>query len=91
MALSAQLTEALSASEAVYGFAGWITTRKKPIIASSRHDCAGWADLVSTFCDTNGLPEPRHDWTKDLTHPRERLRVSEQLAAAMADVVLSDE
>lgn len=52
----------LRSSEALFGFAGWLTTMDKPVIASSRHDAAIWAQLVGEFCDTNGLEDPRNDW-----------------------------
>lgn len=59
----------LSASEALYGFAGWLTSQKKPIIASSKHDAAIWAEKVDQFCKANNLQEPREGWTKNLNYP----------------------
>jgi len=59
----------LTASEAVYGFCGWLTTRGEITIMSSYHDSASIAELVSMFCEKNKLKSPREDWTKNLTHP----------------------
>ncbi len=59
----------LSASEALYGFVGWLTTRDEVTQMSTQHDCAGIADLVGKFCEANGLPEPAGDWHHRLTHP----------------------
>jgi hypothetical protein len=81
MRLSEQLAESLSASEALYGFAGWLTTRRQSVTAGSRHDAARWADLVKRFSDENALPEPRDGWHKGLKHPTESM--SEQLAQAV--------
>jgi hypothetical protein len=59
----------LSASEAVYGFAAWLTTRYEPVTLSARHDAGIVARLVSEFCKVNNLPEPRDHWEENLTHP----------------------
>jgi len=64
----------LSPSEALYGFAGWLTSREKQTVMSSRQDAGHVADLVKTFCDANGLPEPRDGWEEILVHPRENTR-----------------
>lgn len=59
----------LTASEALYGFAGWLTSRDKAVTASARHDAAVWATLVQEFCDANGLEPPRESWEHNLVHP----------------------
>lgn len=61
--------ERLSASEAVYGFCGWLTAQDVPIVMSARHECGRIVDLVSKFCKTNNLSEPRDRWADQLTHP----------------------
>jgi 2'-5' RNA ligase len=61
----------LSGSEALFGFCGWLTTRDKPTTMSSHDDCGHIADLIGTFCKTNALSDPRDDWNKKLTHPKE--------------------
>ena len=61
----------LLASEALYGFAGWITTRDKEIVASAHHDSAIWAKLVDEFIKTNNLDKPRDRWEENLTLPKE--------------------
>ncbi|KKN10023.1 hypothetical protein LCGC14_1040780 [marine sediment metagenome] len=63
------MDDGLTASEALYGFAAWLTTRKATVSFGGDHDCAVAADLVAEFCKTNNLEEPRDDWTKNLTHP----------------------
>jgi len=59
----------LTASEALYGFMGWLTTRKDAVTFSCRDNAAVAADLVAEFCKTNHLPEPREGWANDLVHP----------------------
>lgn len=63
--------DALTASEALYGFAGWLTSREKKITMSSTNDAAAVAALVKIFCVANALADPREEWAENLTHPRE--------------------
>ena len=56
----------VSASEALFGFCGWITSRDESVIASAKHDAAVWADLIRRYCDAQGFSKPREDWTKNL-------------------------
>lgn len=68
-ALESQSCE-LSGSEAVYGFAGWLTSRRgEPVVLSSNHDAGVVAELVHEFNERNGLAEPRRDWQKRLVPP----------------------
>lgn len=60
----------LSGSEALYGFCGWLTTRKEITKMGSKNNCAPIADLVNKFCKTNKLTDPRKNWDKYLTHPK---------------------
>lgn len=59
----------LKASEALYGFAGWLTGRKQPVIFSSRHNAAVAAELVNEFCKANNLSDPDEGWDTRLIHP----------------------
>ena len=61
--------EFINASEALYGFCGWLTTQKEPLTLGGDHDCAAVADAITKFCETNNLPETREGWEKNLTHP----------------------
>ncbi len=45
----------LSASEALFGFAGWLTSRPERTVMSSKDDAACVADLVGEFCDVNNI------------------------------------
>jgi len=61
----------LTGSEAVYGFCAWLTTRDEVTKMGANNDCAPIADLAARFCDENGLPDPRSNYTDYLTHPRD--------------------
>jgi hypothetical protein len=52
----------LSASEALYGFCGWLTSRREVTCMSERHDAACIAELIKRFCEVNRLSEPRTAW-----------------------------
>jgi len=63
----------LTASEAVFGFCAWLTTRKEVTIMSDTADASPIVELIKKFCDTNKLEEPRSDWHKTLIHPKEKV------------------
>jgi hypothetical protein len=54
----------ITPSEAVFAFAGWLTSRREVTIMSDTHDAAPIADLVSAFCESQGLEPPRDGWHK---------------------------
>ncbi|MEA3523316.1 MAG: hypothetical protein U9R50_10095, partial [Campylobacterota bacterium] len=63
------MSDKMIASEALYGFAGWLTSRDCEVTASSHHDAAIWAELVGAFIEENKLVQPRDGWEHNLTHP----------------------
>lgn len=66
---SFKVAKTLNPSEAVYGFAAWLTTRSESITIGSVHDAAPVTDLVNTFCKINNLPKVSSDWPNNLIHP----------------------
>ncbi len=58
-----------TASEAIYGFSSWITTRAEVIKIGSSENCTPIVDLIKEFCKVNKLDKPRDDWYKNLIHP----------------------
>lgn len=63
--------DTLTASEALYGFAGWLTSREEPVVFSCRHDAAIAAELVDEYCRANELAEPRPWWADRLRYPKQ--------------------
>ena len=61
----------LSASEALFGFAGWLTSLKEPVIAGYNYDAGVFVDLVGKFCEAHQLTEPRDGWENKLNYPDE--------------------
>lgn len=56
----------LSPSEAIYGFAGWLTSRQQPVTMSSSHDAGIVAELVDDYCKSQGFAEPVGNWQTHL-------------------------
>jgi hypothetical protein len=52
----------LSASEAIYAFAGWLSSRSEAVLVGAVHDCSPLAKAIEDFCQEQGLPEPRPGW-----------------------------
>ncbi len=63
------MIDEMTASEALFGFMAWLTTREPVEIFSARHDAAPAPALIGEFMKANNLADPREDWTDRLTHP----------------------
>lgn len=61
----------LSASEALFGFCGWLTTREKITTMASNQDAAPIVELIKIFCEANNLTDPDDNWTDKLIRPKE--------------------
>jgi len=64
------MKDQLSASEAVYGFAAWLTSSKKTILFGSTHAVPTAIGLVDEFCKANDLSEPHEHWEQNLIQPK---------------------
>jgi hypothetical protein len=61
--------QAVSPSEALYGFAGWLTCRSERSVFSGFDDAAPAAQLVAAYCKANGFADPREGWDKNIQTP----------------------
>jgi hypothetical protein len=77
--------EQLSASEALFGFTGWLTTRAERTVMSGKDYAGPIAELVQRFCDENSLVKPRDGWPRWLKHPAEPAGAGEPLLAPESD------
>ena len=61
----------ISASEAVFGFAAWLTCLEHPVILGAKHDAAIAAELAELWCQTNTLSPPRDGvYPQNITQPK---------------------
>jgi len=65
-----ELKGEMSASEALFGFMGWLTSRQEvtPEL-SAKHDASIAAQLIEQFCNENKLTPTRDGWENNLIHP----------------------
>ena len=63
------LSKPLAASEALFAFAGWITSLDALITAGRSQDAGVWARLVNEFIKANELEEPRAGWEQLIEYP----------------------
>lgn len=59
----------LNASEAVFGFAAWLSTRKEVVSFGASCDCASIPGLITRFCNANSLGGPSINWPHNLNYP----------------------
>lgn len=53
----------LSASEAIFAFMSWLTTRNEVVKLGGNQDSAVATELIGRFVDINNLASPRDGWT----------------------------
>lgn len=56
----------LTASEAIYGFVAWLTTRDEITTMGADHDCTPLPPLIDEFCKAHDLADPRADYHHNL-------------------------
>jgi len=56
-------TDSLSASEALFGFCRWLSSREQPTTMSYKHNVSRVAKLVERFCEANELSKPGQGWS----------------------------
>ena len=69
----------LTASEALFGFVGWLTTRDEKTVISSTDDCAPIVELIKQFYDANDLDDPRDGWENNLIHPNDECSFEQEV------------
>ena len=56
------VADEISASEALFAFAAWLTTRPTTTHLGMHHDVPPVIERIKEFCKSQGLAEPRPDW-----------------------------
>jgi len=60
-----------NASEAISGFAAWLSTRKEQTVFGSYHNSSLICPLIREFCDANNLPEVTDSYPENIKMPSE--------------------
>ena len=61
----------LTASEALFGFIGWVSSQDTPVTISSKSNLRPIVDLVVQFCKAQGLEELQDGWFKKIKEVKE--------------------
>ena len=65
------MDEKITASEALYGFMGWLTCMRESVTFGASCDAATAADLVKRWCEVNNLLDPRDGvYPGNITQPK---------------------
>ena len=59
----------MNATEAIYGFAAWLTCHPEAITVGATHDAAIVAERCDEWCKANGLPEVTPEYPDNIKHP----------------------
>jgi DNA-binding transcriptional regulator YbjK len=73
----------LNASEAVYGFAAWLTNLPARTAMSAQDNAASMAQRVEQFCKQNKLEDLREGWEHNLIHPYGQCHIHEDNFSAV--------
>lgn len=84
------LSRAVSPSEAVFGFAMWLSTLRTPVVFGARQDGAKAAMAAGMFCEANGFPEPNQERTTALRLPPDDIPLERGDMVGEADVCRVD-
>lgn len=61
-----------NASEALYGFIGWLSTQPDRLEIGAGSECSIWAEKINQFIAMNDLPDMRENWARNIIHPSSR-------------------
>ena len=65
--------EFMTASEALFGFAAWLTCQKDPVTFGSTVNSSPMVDLVTRWMTANDLPPPREGiYPKNIVQPEQK-------------------
>lgn len=63
-------------TDVLFGFAGWLTSRKERITWSGSDEATSAADAVAEFAYSNGYGDVSDDFPKNLTYPSYEFSIS---------------
>lgn len=63
------MSNEMNSKESLYGFCGWLTSRKEITTMGSSKVCSMIPDLIEEFSKVNNLPGVTDGWANNLVHP----------------------
>jgi len=60
----------LTASESIYAFNAWLTTRNAKVKLGAKYDCVPIITLIDEFCKVNNLQKPRENYQDYFIMPK---------------------
>lgn len=60
----------MAATEALYGFGAWLTTRKEPVTFSEVHDSGKMVELIEEWRIANDLPQVGEQYPNNILFPK---------------------
>ncbi len=61
----------MEATDALFGFVAWLTTRKQVVSFGASHDCAEALEVLSRFIKVNNLPDVSDKYPTNFEIPRD--------------------
>lgn len=68
----------LNASEAIYGFVGWMTCREENLAIGANSDASPFPPLIDEFCKANDLDPVTLAWPSHLIHPNGEVAIADK-------------
>ncbi len=63
------MADKLTASEAIWALAGWLSCRDTTLKVGAKHNCVPLVDAVAEFVQANELKEPTEGWEVHIVRP----------------------
>ncbi len=60
----------ITATDALFGFGAWLTTRKEAVTFSHKHNAGKMVELITEFLSVNDLPDPSSGYPNNFIMPK---------------------
>jgi hypothetical protein len=80
----------MTPTEAIYGFAAWLTCHPEGITVGASHEAGVVAQRCKEWCEANNLPDVTDAYPKNIVHPATRSNPDDRLDVEAGLEVLHD-
>lgn len=70
--IEGKIKDKITASEAIFGFCGWITSRKEELTVGAAIPCGAIIELITEWCKVNNLVDPRDRYSDYIVQPKRK-------------------